>query len=1228
MNHGVPFRNPGDRDFHIHTPLREIRSIEIPPGPEWEAFGRAIADSVRRAGCPELAVRVAVNLPGLGSLSEGHQILIGSVHSNPAIAALYRRKHTLVDDFFPGPDGWVIQTVHNPGNIGHNAVIIGLSDSASMAGAQAAFAGILSESNGSLPYLNMVRSRLPIPRMSESECRRWKRKARAAFRANTGRDALERGIDAGLSYALTGYPEYLELFLFAFRHYHELVRSSGGEWEFEHMLFPYAWIWRLAWVWDMIEESSLLGSEDRSEIVIVLKGLAGYTSRLPYFRDPVLRRPAIRQNHPTFAALSMFFAGRYLGDHYGGHEFDQALQVAALIMDGQRGSYKPDDDAAGYCYLAPSHLLQYDLAHDDFRWIESGHLRRLCEYAEITTDNLGSPVSFGDATRYLEPGSCHRQLRGLFIAAAVFDGNGDFLRLVPPVTGDGFDLTPRHSELANDLIDSIGHYARLQDSSGPALSPGIQVAPLTEDALRLLEDKAPVASARRPWCQLFDKLALRAGAGAQDLYLLIDGVGGFVHDHEDAGSVLRLTWKNRMWLAEGDYIRSLPKYHNSLTVVCDGEAGPLPAIAVLEARVEQDGLTFIQVRIDAFNGVCWRRNIIWGRDRWILFVDTVDFLREADFVITNHWRLLGIVRSSQQSTTSRQGDVLFRIAHGDASQKSVASEPVREIRIHTGSFHVDYPHAGDPIKVLRQTRRIEKEIGAAGPVFFNLMTCGDGADVRSSSLQGMGEGRARLTDRTDGQVWEIVARGGAGKGYRVKADLLMISENHVRMLHCRDLKIDDLKATFSEPVFLEVDCVDSSVRVSAGPGTVVTGDLFDRSGPLERSVTRLQLRVDRDRLARVLNELTAGPEYLPPTRNGREATVDHENSLSEATIEQVTRLAGAPGAMAWSPVSRQLYVLRGSHEVVATGQGDEFVMGRMDRPVSVIRSLGLSGSAGLVVGGQGYLALLEESGAVGWQVALPISHYRVQKVNDIVVALLAENDPPCILACTDGWLVHCLDLNGATRWVTQIHHHAARSLFVGDVDGDGRKEILVGTEYHTSDLLESDGRVRWTIEGGPEFVALGFCDLDADGVSESIFGAESGAVYGVHSVSGKILWTANIGDRADVALVGMDRGAQALIVGSAGGELVRFGVGGRKLWRQNLGSSVVRLMPRPSGHGLTAITHDGKVVDLDFNGVTRGCLQVGGTVTGVSVGMRAGGCDVCYAGIADGRILRLTLPGR
>ena len=189
----------------------------------------------------------------------------------------------------------------------------------------------------------------------------------------------------------------------------------------------------------------------------------------------------------------------------------------------------------------------------------------------------------------------------------------------------------------------------------------------------------------------------------------------------------------------------------------------------------------------------------------------------------------------------------------------------------------------------------------------------------------------------------------------------------------------------------------------------------------------------------------------------------------------------------------------------------------------------------------------------------------------------------------------------------------------------GARRYWWGTEYHTSDLLESNGEIRWTIDGGPEFFALGFCDLDSDGIGESIYGAESGAVYGVHSKTGKILWESNIGDRAHIAAIVTAGNECALIVGSGCGEIVRLDSGGRKVWRRNLEGAVIGLFKSRARNDLIAITQVGIVVRLRLSGQIEDLYRLDETLTHVTAGAEAVGTDVFFVVTGDHRVLKIAV---
>lgn len=111
------------------------------------------------------------------------------------------------------------------------------------------------------------------------------------------------------------------------------------------------------------------------------------------------------------------------------------------------------------------------------------------------------------------------------------------------------------------------------------------------------------------------------------------------------------------------------------------------------------------------------------------------------------------------------------------------------------------------------------------------------------------------------------------------------------------------------------------------------------------------------------------------------------------------------------------------------------------------------------------------------------------------------------------------------------------ALALGDVDGDGRLEILVASDKLYC-LEAENGAPAWTLPLGSDVCCLALADVDGDGAPEIVAGTEAGALHLV--ADGASLWTALLSGQPGSSVVAADMdgdGASEIIVSTDDGFL-------------------------------------------------------------------------------------------
>ncbi|MDE2999907.1 MAG: PQQ-binding-like beta-propeller repeat protein [Gemmatimonadota bacterium] len=956
----------------------------------------------------------------------------------------------------------------------------------------------------------------------------FRKRTAAAFEGNAGRGPIEQRVTLGLVHHFTNNPDCARMFRDVLFYYEDLVKDRyGGAWCFEHMLFIYAWTWRLFYVWDLIEESDAFTDAERLRMTNLLWGLTHYVAGLGYFAGEEPPPPEIRQNHPTFAGLSMSFSAGYFRSYYGVEDFERELRFCKAIFDGQADCYKPNDDGGGggYCWLVPNHQMVYDMKRDDFRYLEGGHLREIADYAILITDNLGSPVGFGDVGAYGARHSASPGVTSTLCKAAWYYNDGRYLWALDWMGG-----APRHDCFFKSVPKRVADHMT-----------GISIAPFNRPLYDWVERHGP-GGANVAMREAFDKLTLRGGFEEEDLYLLLDGTSTFAHGHEDGNSIERLTWKGRMWLAETDYIWKRPKHHSSVVSICDGQSREMPSLVALKWAEDFGDAAFTRTVVPDYNGVAWTRDIFWLKGEFLLVADSLELLEDADYDLRCLWRTLGDVRLCACGLTVAQEGVSFRIQNADDSDKTLETE---EARVSGQDPYGSYPYADGPIRIFEQRKTLHARPGDVER-YFNLLVAGSEGETEAYRMDRVGEDRVRV-EGPDGPV------------------VFSVEEDGVRVA---GIKLGS-GATHDKIGFLDADGSGSPYVHRRAPA--VNGFV-----PMEEPALGAVWEADAGGEVRCVD--VRGNAIAVGTAGGRVVRLD------------------AGGQVLWSRET-----------------GAEVRTAHLADP----------GKGGLLAGGRDCaLTLFDGEGAVRWRRAFIGSHGRDQIVNAVRTADLTGDGQAEVVIATDGWLVWALGPDGKEIWQRQIEHHAAQSLVIGDVEGDGKQEVLVGTEYYTSNMLEADGTIRWTMRGGPCLAALALVDLDGDGVKESVYGSMDGNVYAVDSISGGVLWTANLGD--DVRFAVPVKGG-GLAAGSDSGNVALLSPGGERRWRRDLNAAVKGLVLLDDGNEavIAAGTSEGWIVLLSLEGEVVGNQLLEGKVSALAALDLAGGPGL-LAGTDRGAITALS----
>jgi hypothetical protein len=1182
--------------------------------PKDDAYA-SLAEQVRA----EIRTRSGVDLPiilddAVDGPPRENLIVLGNVNTNRLVFQLYGYNYTPADDLYPGLGGHVVQTIHDPWGTGRNAVGLLGSDAAGVRAAVNRFAGLLKEgqtlSVGRTFDVKFGRGALKIPKLlDEPDLEAEMAGAEEALKRGEHTGLWGRIGDRGLLYGLTGNEVYAELFKrLVYRMYAHAMSGPdnyGGIWGFDA---DFA-LNRVIPGWDLVEESPVVTDEDRLKITRIL---------FEFVSDCVshvgnVDVAHVRHNHSTFAALGLHYAGTYFKKYYGAREADEWLRLSDRCFQVQARASKPHEDCSGYQWLTHYHLTRWSLSSGDMTFFENGNARKAADYAMLTTDNLGYALPYGDN-------------------AAPFGWWSElpFLRAAVCVMGDGRYQWMLDKKTAVEPRYAAYEYHRQVLSRRADDLDGVQTFPV--DALYYASNNG---KAHLPLKKTFDKVVFRDGFDPESQYLFLDGLSNGGHKHYDGNSICRLTENHRIWLADCDYIKSLPKFHNGVLIFKDGQSAPIPPFAELERSADFAHSGFSETTLRSYSGVDWHRNILWNRGRYFLVVDEMTALEANDYTFRAIWQTLGEVGVAEGGLAVTQNGEQFFIKGLPGPRLKLTNDA------ETGKNWAVYTHAEPVVRILQQIADVHLKADETYR-YFNLLYCSDEAQQQRLKMTQMTDGAVRIEggdETTFAGVGSSDTLQQIPSGPAVAAAEFLISPSRFALVDGTLLTWGSASFKSDKPVSVEYDLPSGTGIVVASTGTriglpadgrkavMVDGKRVD--GRKSGAMVTFAIPKGRHRVA-LVSELVSTIRRLADKQVKPKVTSATSTQARKARVRTLKTVWTFGDTGAFLSMRSADLDGDGKAEVVAGGRGGAVCAVKEGQAIwrfvteDEVRSVWTAdlegdGKIEVIVGSADTrVYTLDSEGKERWRFEVPL-YYRKPMLKTVFAADINGDGLLEVIAGAESWRYYAFTHDGKELW----HHmtvHSSTHGCAADLDGDGKAEVIAGTEYYHWHCIDGNGESRWSYrtQTGPRTNAVAAGDVDGDGLKEVAFAGADTHIHMLNS-EGKLLWLYNTGDEvtqvvmADVDGDGLDEVVASSMSFSV---YVLKGDGKRRLWRTDL-REVVRCISVADFDGdgkleVAAGTEDGAVYVLaNDDGRVISRFQTGGSILSLAA------ADVDGDGIAE-----------
>ncbi len=1120
----------------------------------------------------------------------GNLIVLGNRSTNKTVSALYDLYYCLADLKYPGPEGYVIRSVHDPFGDGNSVVVVGASDDVGVRKGASALVGILSKASSAAEELSIgwtMETKLGKGLEPPTDIKKFETWEASRGYGSVGYFGWTSISKRMAMYYMTG-DEFSarEVVRLSFPDEQALkdIEAIDGE-RIENKQDPLAGFYHYnahmaILFWDLIEESPVFTDDERLKITNAFarqlnhrknEGVYGLTKP----------RGAVSSRHGQWSAISLYCLGRYFNKYYPNPVWAQCVRGGELAFHSLHE----------HAWVAGE--------SDNLFWYNTG-IAPVFTYMALTGDR-----------RPLENGVLEELLRGqeALISGRVPDSalnsaSMGYLNKAAYITGDGRWITYRRRTGVDTNLFRLGQ-SFWPDETIERQWPGDLMGKWTIHRL-----PEPAWGARRsglPFNQSFYFGSYRSSHDETGDYILLDGFNGASRNPYHTFDILELRLAGRT---------VLQGYHNQVLTSADGIVEPAVAMnaALLYADVVWPTATAVgEVPNAAFCN--WRRTLSQRTGQYALIVDDLTFRSDSqNMKVATTWQVRG--------------------GRWDEKQQAVRL-PAAGIELR--SCDVQDVH-GRSVVTMNWNGAVNKDehriafylIGQSDPDSPNSLACN------------------RVADNAAVLALPQAALAVAGEYEKTKGELVILAEDHLYGRALLSAGIEEVFLSSDKPVDIDWDFGGGVMSVVITEETTLTLNLGESkvlqadNKPVWGGVHKVQLSKGCDgivtafspTLSDVGTALTAALKRLQEEGRKRRtealATAGQRPELAaaELPVAMTAQVGDKVADMITVPAAdgTQLAVAEGSNIHLLTPEGREIRKLQTDARIRVLRwwdehDLLLAGCVDEKViafdgnGGRKWVFTSEMDPAVYraaktyWFKSAP-GH---EGIHGLFTGTFDEGKSRCFVgsACT----LEILDETGTLVKRTPVFWGPGRmfSLVAGR---NGSKDLLISRWPNGNDHLaivnsKTMARVGSGYSGVPSGhsyvggwtaqnrTGLFHEDLDGDGkreVATAINGTWNRVT--VYSEEGRPLHNAQFGPGArntpraqmrdmDVADLN-DDGKKEIVVGSSGGLVVALSDECQKVWSTRLPSPPASLRcVVPSGSERPWIVigcDDGAVAALDQQG--------------------------------------------